>query len=869
MSSESPPARKPKPRNSLRAADGGNPPPVPTALRLLDVVLLVAFLALTFLLGAFPLKDTDFWWHLRTGDLIRQTGTVPKVDIYTYTAEGKPWIDLHWLFQVAISLVYERGGIRALTLAKCGVTCLAVLLLVTARRRDWPLWAMLTAWLPALLVLGGRMYVRPETLTLLYLSIFLAVLSRIDRIPALGLTLPLVQVAWVNTQGLFVFGPILLGAALLDAALRPGAFAPGRKRWWRIVGLAAVLTGLACLVNPYGLTGAIYPLQLARTMSNPVFSRQIAELMPIPEFLKQEGAVSLPFQLQILTMAIGALSFLVPMAWVVLTRFRPASGAGTAGLPAKIEKKAKAAKRSARPAGPPTAGWRFSPFRFLLFGAFSLLSWQATRNSHQFAAVVGTVTAWNLGEWAAAVRRRAQERRSPDGPGPGPGLFPRLAALGAIVGVFVWVASGLFYGSAREGRTIGLGEQPLWYPREAVRFSGRAGMPERFLSFHIGHASLYEYDFGPARKVFADARLEVIGADLFERYTDLQRRISRNDRTWAAELDEIGRPVVLTDLENNASVGGTLLTSPDWRCVWFDPIAAVFVHASYQEIIEAHAVDFSARHFRPEPAFEPRGAAALLASAKGLRNLASTVGRAGPDRVRPLVLLGMGHARRAGQADPEAPEPWKLLAQFEVLREPPGPLPVARFRKPFDPVFDLSPARATFALRRALEANPTDFMTLYLLIDTFRSRGMNEEAVELLDRLLDLTAINRIQKQMQMESEGLRASLRASLGPEPPARWENVSQLNEIVNGLLASGRAATAADYLERTGPDFVLTWDEADRLATLRLHLGQPAEARLLWLTASRLRPALQDARVAVTELVEGDFEAARFRFPRRQCR
>ena len=73
---------------------------------------------------------------------------------------------------------------------------------------------MLIAWLPALLVLGGRMYVRPETLSLLYLSIYLAVLFRIDRLPALAFVLPVVQVAWVNTQGLFVLGPIVL-------ALRP------------------------------------------------------------------------------------------------------------------------------------------------------------------------------------------------------------------------------------------------------------------------------------------------------------------------------------------------------------------------------------------------------------------------------------------------------------------------------------------------------------------------------------------------------------------------------------------------------------------------------------------------------------------------
>ena len=94
----------------------------------------------------------------------------------------------------------------------------------TARKREWPIWAMLVAWFPAILVLGGRMYIRPETLTLLYMAIFMAVLARIDRLPWLALFLPLVQVFWVNTQGLFVFGPIVLTMALIDAALRRSAF---------------------------------------------------------------------------------------------------------------------------------------------------------------------------------------------------------------------------------------------------------------------------------------------------------------------------------------------------------------------------------------------------------------------------------------------------------------------------------------------------------------------------------------------------------------------------------------------------------------------------------------------------------------------
>src|SRR3712207_1454209 len=68
--------------------------PAVASARLADAALVVVFLALTFLLGVFPLKDVDFWWHLRTGDLIRQTGQVPHRDIYTFTVPDRAWIDL-------------------------------------------------------------------------------------------------------------------------------------------------------------------------------------------------------------------------------------------------------------------------------------------------------------------------------------------------------------------------------------------------------------------------------------------------------------------------------------------------------------------------------------------------------------------------------------------------------------------------------------------------------------------------------------------------------------------------------------------------------------------------------------------------------
>ena len=106
MSAVSLPEPRPGPRSArLRPGAQGEAQRSVRGLREIDLGLVVLFLALTFLLGIFPLKDADYYWHLRTGDLIRQTGQIPRVDFYTFTRQGTPWIDLHWMFQVGISWI--------------------------------------------------------------------------------------------------------------------------------------------------------------------------------------------------------------------------------------------------------------------------------------------------------------------------------------------------------------------------------------------------------------------------------------------------------------------------------------------------------------------------------------------------------------------------------------------------------------------------------------------------------------------------------------------------------------------------------------------------------------------------------------------
>ena len=81
----------------------------------------VALLLVLALAGSFcltRLAEVDFHWHLLTGTRILAEGRPPVVDAFTHTSAGRPWVDLHWMFQVILALANRAGGWVALDLLK-------------------------------------------------------------------------------------------------------------------------------------------------------------------------------------------------------------------------------------------------------------------------------------------------------------------------------------------------------------------------------------------------------------------------------------------------------------------------------------------------------------------------------------------------------------------------------------------------------------------------------------------------------------------------------------------------------------------------------------------------------------------------------
>ena len=56
-----------------------------------------------------PLPLLDFWWHLKMGEIILSSGSIPRTDIFSYTAAGKTFIVQNWLSEILLFLIYKLG----------------------------------------------------------------------------------------------------------------------------------------------------------------------------------------------------------------------------------------------------------------------------------------------------------------------------------------------------------------------------------------------------------------------------------------------------------------------------------------------------------------------------------------------------------------------------------------------------------------------------------------------------------------------------------------------------------------------------------------------------------------------------------------
>jgi hypothetical protein len=276
--------------------------------------------------GLQPSADGDIWWHLAAGREMVARGGLLFSDPFSVSAQGRPWVDVHWLFQLAVYAVNQWLGLGGLVLVKCvlvGVGASLLYFALEARRGAWTRGVMVTLLVAGLLAARSLLLVRPVIGTLVLLAFFIFELERFRRDGRWGrlLLLPIAQIVWANFQGLSALGPFVVGAyalgALGEASLgerRAWPFAREGARtlapWVRARGLAVATAAclLALCATPFGLRGAALPAVLLGRLlpgEQQVFAQHVAENLPPFELERLSGGEFWHFKWSLLLLALS------------------------------------------------------------------------------------------------------------------------------------------------------------------------------------------------------------------------------------------------------------------------------------------------------------------------------------------------------------------------------------------------------------------------------------------------------------------------------------------------------------------------------------------------------------------------------------
>lgn len=234
----------------------------------LNLVHMAFFAIFLSILARYRLPDSDYFWHLKTGQYLLENGSLPKGDIFSYTYADQPWVLHEWLFQLLLAGIHSTLGSFGIELMVAIVATATLLIIYATINRiiNKPLVTLCFVILSYIFISFG-VAPRPQLFTLILFATFLYVLIGFKYFRAnRGLfILPPLMVLWVNFHGGFVVGLALLflftvceWLKFLTVEYRDVE----QRRRMEMLSLSVMITLLFSLINPYFINHWLYPFQV-------------------------------------------------------------------------------------------------------------------------------------------------------------------------------------------------------------------------------------------------------------------------------------------------------------------------------------------------------------------------------------------------------------------------------------------------------------------------------------------------------------------------------------------------------------------------------------------------------------------------------
>jgi len=222
-----------------------------------DIMLRWATILLGVLGGWLLITETPVLVSVRTGEYLLSHGILPpRADVFSATAEGRPWVNLHWLTDLVLAGMHSILGMAGLTILSAftvGATMWTLSKITLPQVTTW--WGSVCSVI-ALIAFFPVIQPGVPTITLLGLALLGALLFRFQTAPSSGKPwlLILLMVVWTNLDPHCWIGLLALLLFLIGELLAKSFRTPEGKQRLLMQG-GALLGGI--LISPWPLQPAL------------------------------------------------------------------------------------------------------------------------------------------------------------------------------------------------------------------------------------------------------------------------------------------------------------------------------------------------------------------------------------------------------------------------------------------------------------------------------------------------------------------------------------------------------------------------------------------------------------------------------------
>jgi len=540
-------------------------------MRTLNKVIIVLIFILAGVLFTHNLTsiNVDIGRHIKLGEIIWQTKSVPDTNLFSFTAPDHPFINHHWLSEVIFYGVYSLGsnpvkssgddhgaswmnGLKAIMIFKV-IVLLATYFLLFLTVRKLNIFAIALAFLVSIFVFSARTEPRPEIFSYLIFAAYLLIIYRtrlttsdvhrtsdVQTLSWLWL-LPVLQLFWVNLHIYFILGPIIYLFFLIDEIVRKKVWK--LKNWslienWKLkIGIFISVIS-ANLANPNFIAGALYPLKVLNS-----YGYNVVENSSLFSLASYFGRWSPQDKLFLISLFVLAGSFIVSFWIKKLTTSKLMTSQVVRDL------------RSQR------------VFDLLLIAMMAILSFKMQRNIPLFALSLWPVMTKNLdGIWRMKYGVWNMEKAR---------IIFHVGMIFVLTTSIYLVVSGRFYNWLDSSKTFGLNVSSA--ARDGTDFAKENNIQGPvFNNFDIG--SYLVWQLFPDQKIFVDGRPEAYPVEFFE---DIYKLMQRDEKVWEEMSQKYDINYIFfahTDMtEWSQEFLTRIAKNPEWPMVFLNDAVIIFL----------------------------------------------------------------------------------------------------------------------------------------------------------------------------------------------------------------------------------------------------------------------------------------------------